>query len=249
VPVYRLDVAYDGTGFRGYARQEGLRTVQGELETALATLTGHGVETSVAGRTDAGVHARGQVVSFQHDDGVDLGRLRRGLNGILGPEIAVWSVREAPEDFNARFSALWRRYLYRLDMRPVADPLSRSFVWHVGRDLDLEAMITATSPFVGEHDFSSFCRSAEGRSNVRRLTELSIRVTDDTVEVWAEANAFCHQMVRSMVGYLYDVGRGFCDAGETAVVIASRDRGRVATVAPPHGLILHEVGYEVEGMK
>jgi tRNA pseudouridine38-40 synthase len=245
VPVYRLDLAYDGSGFRGYARQEGLRTVQGELETALETLVGHGVETSVAGRTDAGVHARGQVVSFEHDDALDLSPLHRGLNGILGPEIAVWSVGEAPEGFNARFSAIWRRYLYRLDTGPAADPLTRGFVWHVGRDLDLEAMTTATKPFLGEHDFSSFCRSVEARSNVRRLTELSIRVTDGPVEVWAQANAFCHQMVRSIVGYLYDVGRGFCDGAETARVIAARDRGAVATVAPPHGLTLHEVGYPV----
>lgn len=241
--VYRLDVAYDGTGFRGYARQEGQRTIQGELEAALDTLVGSGIETSVAGRTDAGVHASGQVVSFEYDDAIDLDRLHRGLNGILGPEIAVWSVREAPVGFSARFSAIWRRYLYRVDTRPAADPLARSFVWHVGRDLDLEAMTIATTPLLGEHDFSSFCRSAEGRSNVRRLTELSIRPTDGPVEVWAQANAFCHQMVRSIVGYLYDVGRGFCDVDATVSVLASRDRARVATVAPPHGLTLHEVGY------
>lgn len=245
MPVYRLDVAYDGSGFRGYARQEGLRTVQGELEAALATLLGRGVQTSVAGRTDAGVHATGQVVSFEHDDRADLDRLRRGLNGITGPDIAVWSITEAPEDFNARFSAVWRRYVYRLDTRPAADPMTRAFVWHVGRDLELEAISAAAPNLLGEHDFSSFCRTVEGRSNVRRLTELSIHLTDGPVEVWAQANAFCHQMVRSIVGYLYDVGRGFCDAADTATVMASRDRSRVATVAPPHGLTLHEVGYEV----
>lgn len=243
MPVYRLDIAYDGTDFKGYARQEGLRTVQGELETALGTLVCPGVETSVAGRTDAGVHARGQVVSFEHSDALDLDRLRRGLNGILGPEIAVWSVGMAAEDFNARFSAVWRRYLYRLDTAPAADPLTRGFVWNVGRALDLDAMSVATSSFLGEHDFSSFCRSVEGRSNVRRLTELSLRSESGMVEVWAQANAFCHQMVRSIVGYLYDVGRGFSDGTRTADVIAAHDRGAVATVAPPHGLTLYEVGY------
>lgn len=243
MPVYRLDIAYDGTDFKGYARQEGLRTVQGEMETALGTLVGPGVETSVAGRTDAGVHARGQVVSFEHSDALDLDRLRRGLNGILGPEIAVWSAGMAAEDFNARFSAVWRRYLYRLDSGPAADPLTRGFVWHVGRALDLDAMSVATSSFLGEHDFSSFCRSVEGKSNVRRLTELSLRSESGLVEVWAQANAFCHQMVRSIVGYLYDVGRGFSDGTRTADVIAAHDRGAVATVAPPHGLTLYEVGY------
>lgn len=242
MPVYRLDLAYDGTGFRGYARQEGLRTVQGELETALRTLVG-AVDTSVAGRTDAGVHATGQVVSFEHDQTIDLDRLQRGLNGILGPEIAVWGSRVAPDGFNARFSAVWRRYLYRLDTRAAADPLTRGFVWHVGRHLDLEAMSEASEPFLGKHDFSSFCRTVEGRENVRLLTELSIRPTDGPVEVWAQANAFCHQMVRSIVGYLYDVGRGFCDGARTAEVIAARDRAGVATVAPPHGLTLHAVGY------
>lgn len=243
MPVYRLDIAYDGTDFKGYARQEGLRTVQGELETALGTLVGPEVVTSVAGRTDAGVHARGQVVSFEHGNALDLDRLRRSLDGILGPEIAVWSARIADEGFNARFSAIWRRYLYRLDTAPAADPLARGFVWSVGRELDLEAMVSATAPFLGEHDFSSFCRSVEGRSNMRRLTELSVRSESGLVEIWAQANAFCHQMVRSIVGYLYDVGRGFSDGARTADVIAARDRGAVATVAPPHGLTLHEVGY------
>ena len=243
MPVYRLDFAYDGSDFKGYARQEGLRTIQGELETALGTLVGPDLVTSVAGRTDAGVHARGQVVSFEHPGDLDLDRLRRGLDGILGPEIAVWSARMEAADFNARFSAVWRRYLYRLDTAPATDPLTRAFVWHVGRDLDLDAMSAASHPFHGEHDFSSFCRSVEGRSNVRRLTELSIRTESGLVEIWAQANAFCHQMVRSIVGYLYDVGRGFSDGARTPDVIAARDRATVATVAPPHGLTLHEVGY------
>lgn len=244
MPVYRLDIAYDGSGFRGYARQEGQRTVQGELDTALATLLGSRVETAVAGRTDAGVHARGQVVSFESDESVEVVRAQRSLNGILGPEISVWSVTEASEGFNARFSAEWRRYVYRLDTRPAADPLTRGFVWHVGRPLDADEMREAAGYFRGEHDFSSFCRSVEGKSNVRNLTELTIDDRAGEVEVWARANAFCHQMVRSVVGHLYDVGRGFTEAGTTPEVISARDRSAVATVAPPHGLTLDEVGYE-----
>jgi tRNA pseudouridine38-40 synthase len=242
VPVYRLELAYDGSGFRGYARQSGQRTVQGELESALSTYLRQEVETSVAGRTDAGVHARGQVVSFRLDQDIEPEAMSRALNGILGPEIAVWDVGMVAPEFNARFSATWRRYRYLIDSRPAADPLTRGFVWHVGRELRLGEMRSAASAFLGEHDFSSFCRSVEGRSNVRRLSDLSL-VDNDLLEIWVQANAFCHQMVRSIVGYLYDVGRGFSDGGSTGQVIAARDRSVVATVAPPHGLTLWSVGY------
>lgn len=243
--VYRLDVAYDGSGFNGYARQEGLRTVQGELESALATYLKTPVATAVAGRTDAGVHARAQVVSFQYEGQVELTRLRRALNGIVGPEVSVRQVSLMPDDFNARFSAIWRRYRYWLDTRPAPDPLYRHTVWHVGRQLDVEAMTATASAFVGEHDFSSFCRSVEGASNTRRVGEVSLEAVDGLIDIWVEANAFCHQMVRSIVGYLYDVGRGFSDGSLVGEVIAAQDRSSVATVAPPHGLILWEVGYEV----
>lgn len=241
--VYRLDIAYDGSGFAGYARQENQRTVQGELEMALRTLLGTDVDTAVAGRTDAGVHALGQVVSFEYENRLDLDRLRRGLNGILGPVVSVSDVTLAPDGFNARFSATWRRYRYLIDSGPAANPLTRGFTWHVDRALDLEAMRTAAAVFVGEHDFSSFCRSVEGRSNVRRVTELTVAETGTLVEVWIQANAFCHQMVRSIVGHLYDIGRGFTDGSRTAEVIEATNRAGVATVAPPHGLTLWEVGY------
>jgi tRNA pseudouridine38-40 synthase len=243
VTVYRLDIAYDGAGFRGYARQTGVRTVQGELEAALGTLLKTEVATSVAGRTDAGVHARHQVVSFQHEDVADLDQLARSLRGLVGPEIAVRAMTTASEDFSARFSATWRRYRYRIEARPGHDPLTRGFVWHVGRPLDLAAMRAAAVAFVGEHDFSSFCRSVEGKSNVRLVTELSVDEDEGLVDVWAQANAFCHQMVRSLVGYLYDVGRGFSDGAKSEEVLAAGDRSAVATVAPAHGLTLWEVGY------
>lgn len=242
--VYRLDLAYDGTGFSGYARQEGQRTVQGELESALSTYLKTSVDTAVAGRTDAGVHARHQVVSFLHEGDVDLGGLRRALNGIVGPELSVFAASRAPDGFNARFSARWRRYRYRIETRPFSDPLSRHFTWHPGRVIDVAAMTETARAFVGEHDFSSFCRSVEGKSNLRRVTELSLDESDGLVDVWIQANAFCHQMVRSIVGYLFDVGRGFSDGARVGEVIAARDRSEVATVAPAHGLTLWEVGYE-----
>lgn len=240
----RLDLAYDGSGFRGYAYQQGLRTVQGELEKALETLFGDSIETSVAGRTDAGVHARGQVVSIEVDSAIDVEKLARSLNGLLGPEIAVMAVGEVEAEFNARFSARWRRYRYTLDTGPAPDPLQRGFSWHVGSSLDWAAMGTAADQFVGEHDFGAFCRSVEGKSNVRRVDEAKWQAGEgDRLDFWIEANAFCHQMVRSLVGLCYDVGRGFTPADSVADIVASKDRGRVATVAPPQGLILWQVGY------
>lgn len=243
MPTLRLDLAYDGSGFRGYARQQGQRTVQGELEAALETLIGSTVATAVAGRTDSGVHARRQVVSFAADQDIDPEGLRRSLNGMLGPEIAVIDTRLEEDGFNARFSAKWRRYRYLIDPNLAQDPLTRHLAWHVDRPLDLAAMRSATAAFVGEHDFTSFCRSAEGKSNVRRVEEAVWHESDSFYEFWIQANAFCHQMVRSVVGYLYDVGRGFFEADSAVEVIAARDRSVLATLAPPHGLTLWDVGY------
>lgn len=243
MPTLRLDLAYDGSGFRGYARQQGLRTVQGVLEDAIATALGSPVETAVAGRTDAGVHARGQVVSLQVEDDVDVERLARSVNGMVGPEISVTAVTEVAGDFNARFSASWRRYRYSISTGEAPDPLTRGFVWHVGPRIDTEAMVGTAIEFLGEHDFSAFCRSVAGKSNVRRVDEARWEVGDSSLEFWIKANAFCHQMVRSLVGLAYDVGRGFTDAGSVREIVESGDRSRVSTVAPPHGLVLWEVGY------
>ena len=243
MPIVRLDLGYDGSGFRGYAKQEGQRTVQGELESALAVLLGETPDTSVAGRTDAGVHARGQVVSFPWDGELDFESLRRSLNGIVGPEVAVMEVTPEADGFSARFSALSRLYRYTIDMGAAPDPLARNTSWHVARSLDIEAMRSVADALMGEHDFGSFCRSVEGRSNVRRVNLAEWVEEGDRLRFWIGANAFCHQMVRSIVGYSYDVGRGFSDPNEVRSVISARDRSAVATVAPPHGLVLWEVGY------
>jgi tRNA pseudouridine38-40 synthase len=245
MPTLRLDLAYDGSGFRGYAAQtdSGIRTVQGELEKALGTLLGATPETAVAGRTDAGVHARGQVVSVRVEDEVDVSSLQRSLNGILGPEIAVMAVTRVDDGFHARFSALWRRYRYTLAIGPAADPLARSYEWHVGLGLDVSAMEQTASHFNGEQDFSAFCRAVEGGTNVRRVDEAFWETDGHRLHFWIKANAFCHQMVRSLVGLSYDVGRGFTPLGSVAEIIEAGDRSRVATVAPSHGLVLWEVGY------
>jgi tRNA pseudouridine38-40 synthase len=241
--VYRLDVAYDGSGFRGYAKQDGHRTVQGELDLAIGTVLGAPIGTAVAGRTDAGVHALGQVVSFEYEGDVDERRLLRSLNGMVGSEIAIMRIAAERDDFNARFSATWRRYRYLIDQRATPDPLTRHTVWHVGKPLDLKAMETVAAAYLGQHDFTSFCKAVEGKSNVRRVSESVLIQGDDFLEYWIQANAFCHQMVRSLVGFMYDVGRGYSDGGTAETVIASKDRANVASVAPPHGLTLWEVGY------
>jgi tRNA pseudouridine38-40 synthase len=243
MPTLRLDLAYDGSGFRGYARQEGHRTVQAVLEEAMETVLRVPVETAVAGRTDAGVHARGQVVSIRVEEAVDTEQLARSLNGLVGPEMSVMAVTEVQGSFNARFSASWRKYRYEISTASAPDPLTRGFVWHVGPTVDAAAMAATAAEFSGEHDFSAFCRSVAGKSNVRRVEEAKWQVSEDQLEFWIQANAFCHQMVRSLVGLSYDVGRGFTPLRSVGDIIESRDRGRVATVAPPHGLTLWQVGY------
>jgi tRNA pseudouridine38-40 synthase len=244
--VYRIDLGYDGTGFRGFARQAGQRTVQGVLEERLARVLGREVATTGAGRTDAGVHARQQVVSFQWGDDLDPLRLARSLNGMMGPEVVVASVVKAVDDFSARFSARWRRYRYLILNARLADPLNRHYCWHVVEPLDLSAMNDAAGRLVGEHDFASFCRVPESGSTTRRVLSaewtLEAEMAEMTVFTIA-ANAFCHQMVRSIVGFMVDVGKGRRQPDEIKAVLAARDRSKASNMAPPHGLILWEVGY------
>lgn len=244
MPVVRLDLSYDGSEFHGFARQSGVRTVQGELESALDRFLGEGHQTTCAGRTDAGVHARHQVVSFQVQQVPDLDRLRRALDGMLGGEVSVWAASVAADGFNARFSPAWRAYRYFVDARPAADPLKRSWVWHVGRPLDLMDMGRAAVGLSGRHDFASFCRHRPGAGTEREVLESEWRVENDLVVYHVRARAFCHQMVRSMVGFCVDVGLGRASAESVGEVIDARDRQMVGTVAPPHGLVLWEVGFE-----
>lgn len=240
----KLVLAYDGTGFRGWARQPGQRTVQGVLEEALARMLGSAPRLSVAGRTDAGVHAAGQVVSFEAE--VDPDRLLRGLNGMLAPEIVVRSARRARDGFDARRSAVAREYRYRISTAPVPDPFTARYVWHRPGPLSVGRMRRAARLLEGEHDFASFCRPAgRGASTVRRLERLAVRRSGDLVEVRARAGAFLHQMVRSLVGTLVDVGEGRMEPEAMPEVLAARSRAAAGRVAPPHGLTLERVLYGV----
>lgn len=255
----RIDLSYDGTGFHGWARQPALRTVQGELEAALATvLRVPAVEVTCAGRTDTGVHARGQVVHADLDEAVvtaSAGRmpgdpaaaLARRLNGVLPGEVRVRRSGAAPDGFDARFSALWRRYVYRIADAPDAlDPLTRGHVVASGRPLDVEAMNAAAGTLLGEHDFAAFCKRREGATTIRTLLDLRSDRVDGVVETTVRADAFCHSMVRALMGCLVAVGEGRRDPAWAAQVLRAGVRDPGVTVMPAHGLTLEEVGYPAD---
>jgi tRNA pseudouridine38-40 synthase len=247
----RLLVAYDGTGFHGFAPNEGVRTVLGELVETISLVVRRRVELVGAGRTDAGVHAWGQVVSGELPADTDLLDLRRRVNKLCGPQISVRDAHWAPDDFHARFSATSRSYRYHVWNDAAPSPLDARTSWHVVRPLALWAMQAAGDPLIGEHDFTSFCRRpkvAAGEppaSLVRRVHTVRWTRLDDTPMLRFEvtASSFCHQMVRSMVGAMVDVGLGRRTPADISALIRARDRSAAPTVAPPHGLILWEVGY------
>ena len=245
----RLLVAYLGAPFHGFALQEGLPTVAGALGAALERVLRYPVELTSAGRTDSGVHAWGQVVSLDVGASADLCRLQRSLNKMLAPDIAVREAAWAPAGFDARRWALSRRYRYNILCSEWPDPLSAATTWHVGRALDLRRMEAACDVLLGEHDFTSFCHAVRGRPGpmVRRVLRAEwsdLGASRACFEI--EASSFCHQMVRSIVGTLIEVGSGRRTAGQLMAVLAARDRSAAGPMAPPHGLCLWEVKYPPE---
>jgi tRNA pseudouridine38-40 synthase len=239
-----LLIAYDGTEFRGWARQPGVRTVQGAIEEALERMFGLSPKLSVAGRTDAGVHASGQVASFPASLGIDPIRVQQALNAALAPEVVVRDARLAPDGFDARRRATAREYAYRIDTGPVPDPFRARFVWHRPGPLSFTLMREGARLLVGEHDFTSFCRSPKlPASTVRDLRRLSVSAKGEYVEIRALANSFLQQMVRSLVGTLVAVGDGKRDPETMASVLAARSRAAAGQIAPPHGLTLVRVTY------
>lgn len=265
----RLDLRYDGTDFAGWATQPGLRTVQGTLEDALTTVLRlpAPARLTVAGRTDAGVHARGQVAHLDvpavawhavpgRSDRTPEEALASRLAGVLGRDarprgagdVVVHGVRVAPPGFDARFSAVWRRYAYRVADTPAArDPLRRRDVlWH-GRPLDVGAMDVAAQWLRGEHDFAAYCKPREGATTIRTLEELRWeRQADGLVVATVRADAFCHSMVRALVGASLAVGEGRRPVDWPAAVLAASRRDPGVTVVAAHGLTLEEVGYPAD---
>ncbi len=244
-PKLRLVVAYDGTDFRGFAAQPDVRTVEGVLARALEKVLRHEVDLTCAGRTDAGVHAWGQVVSLEADPGVDPWQLRGALNRMLAPEIVVRSCELTAPEFDARHSARARSYRYTIVNRPEPDPFLARYAWWVSEPLDLNALLLAVDPFMGEHDFASFCRQGpEGTTTVRTVLASRWKDLGEGIHRYeVEATAFCWQMVRSIVGTLVDVGLGKLRPGDLRGIIGARERNASGQVAPPHGLCLWEVEY------
>ena len=255
----RLFLAYDGSQFHGFAENAGVRTVAGELNSALSLIVGAPVDVTGAGRTDAGVHAWGQVVSVDLPDTIDLDALPRRLTKMCSPGVVVRSAQWTNPDFDARFSATWRHYRYLVLAEPVGDPLLEHSAWWVSTPLDLALMRLACDPLIGEHDFSSFCRrppdlvtpagDIRPHSLVRRVIEArwsEERSNKGQRLLWFDvrATAFCHQMVRSIVGTLVDVGSGRIPPGRMTGILAARDRSGAGQVAPPQGLTLWHVGYQ-----
>jgi tRNA pseudouridine38-40 synthase len=240
----RLTLQYDGTGLVGWQRQKQGVSVQGLLEAALGRLAGRPVAVAGAGRTDAGVHALGQVASCRLATALGEAELLRALNALLPPAVRVVEVARAPDDFHARFSARAKTYEYRLFLGPVLPPFERYWVWHVPEALDLAAMRRAARPLVGRHDFAAF-RGAGGaaRDSVRTIHSLHIVGAPPRVAVRVRADGFLRHMVRAIVGTLVDVGRGRRTAASVAEALASRDRARAGPTAPPQGLFLVAVEY------
>ncbi len=245
-----LTVAYQGAPFAGFARQPGLDTVQGRLEAALRIVLGREVQTTAAGRTDAGVHALGQVVSFPAlGDEPDPDRLRRSLDALSGDEIVIKEVRRARAGFSARFDATARQYRYRVVTGSAPPVFLAKHAWHVPRALDVDAMRAGAAHLVGEHDFRSFCvtGSSQSKRTVRRVDVIEIvheeHLGEQCVCVFVEGNAFLHSMVRIIVGTLVEVGIGRRASGWVPVALAARERVAAGPTAPACGLTLHRVSY------
>lgn len=246
----RLDISYDGTDYFGWARQPaGLKTIQGELEAALISITGlPEVKTIVGGRTDAGVHARGQVCHLDLPAEFvleQISRLALRLNSQLPQDIRIGAVKITPANFDARFAALARRYAYRIADRDI-DPLTRNWVLAHDYPLDVDAMNQASAALIGLHDFAAFCKPKPVGSTIRNLAEISWQRIDNLVVGHFKADAFCHSMVRSLVGSLIPVGDGRKDIDWPGRSLRAKQRVFDIPVAPATGLVLEEIYYPAE---
>lgn len=240
----RITLAYDGTDFSGWASQPGLRTVQGEVESALATILRleEPARLTVAGRTDAGVHARGQVAHVDVDS--HPGVLERRLRRLVPRDIRIISVTEAHPDFDARFAAMERRYVYRMTDHPAGpDPLAARMITPLTAPVDIELMHEAAQHLLGEHDFAAFCKQREGASTIRELKVLRTVRGGETIATTFIADAFCHSMVRSIMGALVAAGQRRLSPADVADILAAGERDPRVKVMPAGGLVLEDVSY------
>jgi tRNA pseudouridine38-40 synthase len=257
----RLTVAYDGTSFHGFAENDGVRTVMGELREAVERVVRQPVDLVGAGRTDAGVHGWGQVVSCDLPADTDLQALVRRINRMCAPDV-VARVAEWTEsaDFSARFAAKWRHYRYDIWNALQPNTFLAATSWHVVSPLSLPTLRLTCDPLIGEHDFSSFCKRPKANDNdignpqkepsmtrnvmLARWSEVPTDYGPGLLRFEIRGNAFCHQMVRSIVGTMVDAGAGRLNAGDIRGILSAKDRQAAGQVAPPHGLCLWEVGYD-----
>jgi tRNA pseudouridine38-40 synthase len=240
----KLVLEYDGFEYCGWQVQEDVPTIQGVLEEALTTILGQRVRVQGAGRTDAKVHALGQVASFQCASSLPTAALQRGLNSLLPRDVVVYDVQDAPADFHARFSARGKVYAYRILNRPVRAPLRLRYVWHLPHTLDVPAMMVAGTFLQGTHDFASFQATGSAVNTTERtLTALTITREDDEVVLSCTANGFLRHMVRNIVGTLVEVGHGTRMPIDIKRIIDGRDRRLAGATAPPQGLYLVKVLY------
>ena len=242
----RLVVEYDGSQLHGWQRQDNAPTVQQHLEEALAKLLTHEVQVTGASRTDAGVHARGQVASFRTERPIPLHGIRRGLNSLLPDAIAVRDAAEVADDWHPRFSATGKHYCYTILTRAERSPRYRERAWHHPDPLNLHAMHDASRALIGEHDFAAFrAAGCTAKTTMRRVDSIALtRLHPHLLEIDIRGNAFLRQMVRIIVGTLTEVGTGRRPAAQVAEILASRDRTRAGITAPAHGLELVEVRYD-----
>jgi tRNA pseudouridine38-40 synthase len=246
MPRYKLVVEYDGTPFVGWQRQTNGLSIQEVLEAAALSLTGETAIVHGAGRTDAGVHARGQVATFHTDRPIELHGIRRGANSMLPEMIAVREVSEVPATFHPRFSATGKHYRYLLYRGADRSPRWRERAWHHPQTLDLEAMRTAAAALVGEHDFAAFrAIGCAAKTTVRKIHGIDVtEAAEDLLIVDVRGTAFLRNMVRIVVGTLAEVGRGYRPASQVAEILAAKDRALAGMTAPAHGLELMEISYD-----
>lgn len=237
-------VSYDGTDFHGFQTQPNLRTVQGELQQAAERLTGESVSIIGSGRTDAGVHAVGQVINFRTSSRIPIEKWPIAMHTILPSDIVIRGAEEATPDFHARFDATGKKYLYQIDLGLYPNVFLRRYAWHVPYRLEIERMRMAAHHLTGEHDYTSFCNAATPvEDKIRHIHGISMEQVDQILKIVVHGNGFLWNMVRILTGTLVDVGRGRIPVDAVPDILAAKDRARAGVTAPAHGLTLFQVLY------
>jgi tRNA pseudouridine38-40 synthase len=242
---FRLTIEYDGTDYNGWQRQKSGRTIQDEIEKAVGTMTQQKITLTGAGRTDAGVHALGQVANFVCDTVIEPGEFVNGLNSILPADIVIRDCAAAHHGFHSRYDAIGKRYNYRILNREIPSAIGRQYAWFIRKKIDVDAMREAAFCLVGTHDFKAFEGAGSPRkSTIRRVLKAEVMLNkDDLIVFEIEADGFLRFMVRNIVGTLIDTGLGKITPGDFRKIMESKDRGNAGITAPPHGLFLVEVTY------